>query len=136
MVMTMPSKRLLTQITTYDHETMRLLRAKLEAMRLDDALQCRAFRLEFTRLDSGYSFWRLLIGTTLLGIVDVRDNQHKIVPRLTAYLYWVGFRHNNVTHVKCGATAPYAPPSGRWMGNEWVIGVFKERDLPKLFNID
>jgi len=136
MAMTMPSKQLLTQITTYNHSSMWQLRIKLEAVRLDDALLCGAFRCEFTALDSGYPFWRLLVNGTLLGIVDVRDNQHKVVPRLTAYLYWLGFRHHNVRLVQCGATAPHLPPMRKRVGGEWMIGLFKDRDLPKLFEVE
>lgn len=141
------AQQLLTKITTYDARSMYLLRRKLEQVMLDDALIYGIFRLERTELASGYQFFALHIHTAaLLGIVDVRGNLPKVIPRLTAYLHWLGFRHNNVRHVQCGATMPFAPQrsrrlpdrciEGQYLRGGWVRDVWKDRDMPKLFDVE
>jgi hypothetical protein len=68
--------------------------------------------------------------------VDIRRNLRKVQLALTAYLWWLGLRTSNIGWIEYGARAPKARPTWRLMDGEWVLDVWKPRDLPKLFELE
>lgn len=110
---------LLSHMTTYDQPVMWKLRYKIESVYIGDMLTCRSFALRYVHLDNGYRHYRLSVCEQLLGIVEVRGQLYCLQQKLTAYLWWLGFRHDNTVLLKGAA--------------DHDVVRRKARDLPRLF---